>query len=173
MELENLTLYQAYKRAAHKVPNEVALYYFDAEISFSKLLDKIDETASILQNLYRIEKGDVVLLSLPNIPETIILFYALNKIGAISNMVHPYSPFEVMQKYYDDANCKMAFLFENRVYRELNSYLNFNGTIVLVSAGSSLPLRKRESYYFANRRMIKEIKKTRKFQFFHNVSSQK
>lgn len=173
MELENLTLYQAYKRAAHKVPNEVALYYFDAEISFSKLLDKIDETASILQNLYRIEKGDVVLLSLPNIPETIILFYALNKIGAISNMVHPYSPFEAMQKYYDDANCKMAFLFENRVYRELNSYLNFNGTIVLVSAGSSLPLRKRESYYFANRRMIKEIKKTRKFQFFHNLSSNK
>ncbi len=171
MNLEELTLYQAYVSACQKVPNETAIYYFDAEISFSKLLDRIDETASILQNLYRIEKGDVVLVSLPNIPETIILFYALNKIGAISNMVHPYSPFEAMQRYYDEAHCKMAFLFENRVYKELKSYLDFNGTVVLCSAGSSLPLRKRESYYFLNRKMIKEIKKTRKFQFFHNLST--
>ena len=30
-------------------------------------------------------------LLLPNIPEAVILFYALNKIGAVSNMVHPLS----------------------------------------------------------------------------------
>ncbi len=173
MSIENLTLYQAFQRASKKVPEQTALYYFDADISFAKLLNRIDETASILQNLYRIRKGDVVIVSLPNIPETIILFYALNKIGAVSNMVHPYSPFEVMQRYYDDANCKMAFLFEDRVYKELDSYLNFNGTIVLVSAGSSLPLRKREAYNFANRKMIKEIKKTHKFQYLHNLSSNK
>ena len=173
MNIEDLTLYQAFVNASKKVPEQTALYYFDAEISFAKLLNRIDETASILQNLYRIRKGDVVIVSLPNIPETIILFYALNKIGAVSNMVHPYSPFEVMQRYYDDANCKMAFLLEDRVYKELASYLNFNGTIVLVSAGSSLPLRKREAYNFANRKMMKEIKKTHRFQYLHNLSSNK
>ena len=173
MNIEDLTLYQAFVNASKKVPEQTALYYFDAEISFAKLLNRIDETASILQNLYRIRKGDVVIVSLPNIPETIILFYALNKIGAVSNMVHPYSPFEVMQRYYDDANCKMAFLLEDRVYKELDSYLNFNGTIVLVSAGSSLSLRKRETYNFANRKMMKEIKKTHRFQYLHNLSSNK
>ncbi len=169
--IENLTLYQAYKQASLKVPNETAIYYFDTKISFAKLLSLIDDTASILQNLYRIEKGDVVLVSLPNIPETIILFYALNKIGAVSNMVHPNSPCEAMQKYYDDANCKMAFLFENRVHKELKAYLEFKGTIVLCSAGNFLPLRQREFYNLSQRKMLKELKVTKKFQKFSNLKS--
>lgn len=169
--IENLTLYQAYVQASLKTPSETAIYYFETKISYAKLLERIDEMASILQNLYLIEKGDVVLVSLPNIPETIVLFYALNKIGAISNMVHPNSPFEVMQKYYNDANCKIAFLFENRVYKELNSYMEFNGNIVLCSAANSLPLRKKETYLFMNRKMIKDLKEARKFQFYANLKS--
>lgn len=169
--IENLTLYQAYVQASLKTPSETAIYYFETKISYAKLLERIDEMASILQNLYRIEKGDVVLVSLPNIPETIVLFYALNKIGAISNMVHPNSPFEVMQKYYNDANCKIAFLFESRVYKELTSYMEFNGNIVLCSAANSLPLRKKEAYLLMNRKMIKDLKEARKFQFYANLKS--
>ena len=169
--IEHLSLYQAFKQASLKVPDEYAIYYFDTKITFSKLLDEIDDVASILQNLYRIEKGDVVLVSLPNIPETIILFYALNKIGAVSNMVHPNTPFEGMQKYYDDANCKMAFLYENRVHKELKRYVNFNGTIVLCSPGNYLPLRQRQYYNFTQRRVIKDLKATKKFQRFSNLKS--
>ena len=169
--IEHLSLYQAFKQASLRVPDEYAIYYFDTKITFANLLDEIDDTASILQNLYRIEKGDVVLVSLPNIPETIILFYALNKIGAICNMVHPNSPFEAMQKYYDDANCKMAFLFENRVYKELKRYIDFKGTIVLCGAGNFLPLRQRQYYNFTQRRMIKDLKATKKFQRFSNLKS--
>ena len=169
--IENLTLYQAYKEASIKVPNETAIYYFDTKISFSKLLDLIDDTASILQNLYRIEKGDVVLVSLPNIPQTIILFYALNKIGAISNMVHPNSPCDVMQKYYDDANCKMAFLFDSRVHKELKAYLDFKGTIVLCSAGDFLPRRQKEFFLFSQRKILKDLKNTRKFLYFSKLKS--
>ena len=171
--IENLTLYQAYKQASLNTPNEVAIYYFKTKITFAKLLDEIDEYASILQNIYRIKKGDVVLLSLPNIPETIVLFYALNKIGAVSNMVHPNSPFEVIQKYYDEANCKMAFLFDQRVYKEIKSYINFNGTIVLCDAGNYLPLRQKQFYVLSNRRMLNDLKKTRRFLFYSNLKSNK
>ena len=114
MELEEMSLYQALKQASFRTPQETAIYFFGNKISYEELLEEIDEKASVLQNIYRIEKGDVVLISLPNVPETLVLFYAINKIGAVSNMVHPNTPFEVMQKYYDDANCKIAFLFENR-----------------------------------------------------------
>ncbi len=171
--LEDLSLYQAFVQASLKVPNETAIYYYDTKISFSKLLEKIDEMASVLQNMYRIEKGDAVLVSLPNIPETIILFYALNKIGAISNMVHPNSPFEAMQKYYDDANCKMAFLVENRVYKELNSYLNFKGTIVLCSPSNYLSLKEKQVYAFMNHKMLKALRATHQFLSFSKLDSNK
>lgn len=169
--MKQLSLYQAYLKAANSTPNETAIYYFDNKISFIKLLEYIDDVASILQNLYRIDKGDVVLVSLPNIPETIILFYALNKIGAISNMVHPNYPYEAIQKYYDDANCKMAFLYENRVHKELKEYLNFKGTVVLCSPGHFLTHRSKSLYYFSNRKILKELKETHKFQFFHRLKS--
>ena len=132
--LEDLTLYQAYKKAAEEVPNETAIFYFSTKISFSKLLERIDHCASILQNQFLIKKGDTIIVSLPNIPQTIILFYAINKIGAVCNMVHPNSPCEVMQHYYDDADCKLAFLFDQKVYKELIDYKKFKGHIVFCSA---------------------------------------
>ena len=40
---------------------------------------------------FGIRKNDVVTICMPNTPEGVIAFFALNKIGAISNMVHPLS----------------------------------------------------------------------------------
>jgi len=59
-----------------------ALSYFDKEISFKKLFENIDRTASALLNM-GIKKGDTVIVSLPSVPEAVELFYAINKIGAV------------------------------------------------------------------------------------------
>ena len=59
-----------------------ALNYYDKSISYSKLLEKIDETASALLAM-GVKKGDVVAVALPSIPEGVYLFYAINKIGAV------------------------------------------------------------------------------------------
>ena len=144
--LEDLTLYQAFKAASESVKDETAIYYFHTKISFSKLLEKIDEFASILQNQFLIQKGDNIIVSLPNIPQTIILFYAINKIGAVVNMVHPNSPCEVMQKYYDDADCKLAFLFDQKVYKEVIAYRKFKGHVVICQAESFLNFKQRRLY---------------------------
>ena len=50
-----------------------------------------------------IRKGDRVALLLPNLPESTIIIYALNKIGAVANVVHPLSSEneikEALQRY--------------------------------------------------------------------------
>lgn len=167
--LEDLTLYQAYKYGAEKAPKETAIYYFNGKLSFTKLLEKIDEMAAILQNQFLIKKGETVLVSLPNIPQTIILFYAINKIGAICNMVHPNSPCEVMQKYYDDADCKLAFLFDQKVYKELIDYRKFNGHIVVCQAESFLPHYQKRAYKIKNSWATKMLRKEKKFFFYDDL----
>ncbi len=167
--LEDLTIYQAYKNASLKVKNETAIYYFKSRLSFENLLEKIDEMASILQNQFLIKKGDSIIVSLPNIPQTIILFYAINKIGAVVNMVHPNSPCEVMQKYYDDANCKLAFLFDLKVYKELIAYQKFNGHIVICSAYSFLNFSRKPSYLIKYNWPYKMLRKTKKFLFYEDL----
>ena len=169
--LEGLTLYQAYKTAAESVKDETAIYYFHTKISFEKLLEKIDELASILQNQFLIQKGDNILVSLPNIPQTIILFYAINKIGAVVNMVHPNSPCEVMQKYYDDADCKLAFLFDLKVYKELIAYRKFKGHIVICEADTFLHLRQKTMYKLRNSWTTKMLKREKKFLFYDEIKN--
>ena len=169
--LEDLTLYQAYKKAAEEVPNETAIFYFSTKISFSKLLERIDHCASILQNQFLIKKGDTIIVSLPNIPQTIILFYAINKIGAVCNMVHPNSPCEVMQHYYDDADCKLAFLFDQKVYKELIDYKKFKGHIVVCSAETYLSFNAKGIYKAKNSWTTKMLKKANKFLFYSDFKN--
>ena len=86
MESVNKTMYQALKEAALDFPHGTAIYYQGRKISYHRFLKEIDQTASKLQYGLGIKPGDVILLSQPNIPDVLILFYAINKIGAIANM---------------------------------------------------------------------------------------
>lgn len=162
----DLTLYQAYKNACSIVGNDVAIYYFSNKISFNKLLSQIDKWASILQNDMNIKKGDSVVIALPNIPQTIILFYAVNKIGGICNMVHPYTPAEGIQKYFDESNSKVAFLFDKQVLKELKAYKSFRGDIVICEPHTYFTKDLRSFYGFSAKRKNAPLKKNTRFKFF-------
>ena len=167
----NLSLYRAFKAAADKSPDETAIFYYRTRISFAKLDGLINKWASILQNDFGIQKGDAIIVSLPNIPQTIILFYAINKIGAICNMVHPYSPMEVMQKYYDDSHAKLAFLFDQRVMKELKAYKRFNGSIIICEWHTYLSKKTHAFYKMLSHGTYNILKSNTKFSFYRNFKS--
>ena len=75
-----------------------ALNYFGRKISFKMFWDYIDKCASALKSL-GVKSGDVVSILMPNTPEAVISFFAVNKIGAISNMIHPLSAEEEVKEY--------------------------------------------------------------------------
>ena len=110
--MTELTMYRALKEVANKYPKDMALYYEGKKISFKTLIKRIDKTANILFYELGVRKNDVVVISQPNIPETIVLFYAVNKIGATSNLIHPFTPFNQVKAIMDKTNTKVAFLFE-------------------------------------------------------------
>ena len=167
----NLTLYRAFKNAEEKWHNETAIYYFDNKISYAKLDMHINRLASILQNDFGIQKGDSVLISLPNIPQTLIIFYAVNKIGGICNMVHPYTPAEGMQKYYDESDCKLAFLFDGRVIKELSAYKKFRGNIIICEYQTFLSKHSKQFFdiYFHSQKQT--LKRNSMFLFFRDLKT--
>lgn len=65
-----------------------AINYMGNIITYKELLDKIDEVTKSLINL-NVKSGDVVTLIMANIPENIYLFYAINRLGAIANIIDP------------------------------------------------------------------------------------
>ena len=71
--------------------NLIALKQGNITITHGEFIDLIKKVADRLSSL-NIKKGDVVTISLPNIIEGILSFYAVNAVGAIANMVHPSLP---------------------------------------------------------------------------------
>lgn len=66
--------------------NKVALNYFGHKITHAELKNNIDKCAVSLNGI-GVKKGDIVSLCLLNMPETVYLLYAINKIGAIANFI--------------------------------------------------------------------------------------
>ena len=77
-----LTLGDILDRTADVFPNKEALVDDRVRLTYSELRNKVDQLAMGLMNL-GIEKGDTVLLQLPNWAEYVYSYFALQKIGCI------------------------------------------------------------------------------------------
>ena len=74
----------------HGGPQAEALWYFDTRISYQELMDSVHAfAAGLVQE--GVKKGDYVTIFLPNIPQCVIAVYAVNRLGAVCNLVHPLS----------------------------------------------------------------------------------
>ena len=92
--------------------NDTAMTYFGENISFGKMFETYDDLtndelyAKALKK-YGISKGDYVSICLPNIPEVVYFKYALNRIGAIANMMDPRTNPERILSYVNNTNSKL------------------------------------------------------------------
>ena len=86
----NGSMYDIVKDTSRKYPNNPALEYFGIEYTFDELINNVDQVAISLKNLNVVE-NECVTICMPNMPEAIFTIYAVNKIGAICNIIHPIS----------------------------------------------------------------------------------
>lgn len=101
-------MYQMIEFVANKAPDNLAIEYMGCKLKFNELLDLIDQCAKSLFTI-GVRDGDKVTICLPNIPQATILFYAVNKIGAISNMIHPLSAPKEIEYYVNLTESKFIF----------------------------------------------------------------
>ena len=174
--MTDLTMYQALLMMANKYPNDLALYYQGTKITFKSLIKRINETADILYHVLGIKENDVVLISQPNIPETVVLFYAVNKIGAVSNLVHPFTPFIQVKEIMEKTNTKVAFIFEQRIAKEVDKYRELVNEVYVTRIEDDLPFFKKLYYHvFMTFTIRKKLGKQKAINFpgFNYVSNLK
>ena len=120
--------------------NDVALIYFGKKINYKTLFEKIEIVENALKFI-GVRYGDIVTISLPSIPEAVYLQYALNKIGAIANMIDPRSDSDMLKYYLDEAQSEV-FIFLDKCIPIVQKIIGQTGvkTAVCVSATETLPL---------------------------------
>ena len=87
-EFPKMKVYSYLKETNKHRLHHTAIYYYGAKIKVKTLIAKIDEVADAFAAL-GIGQGDVVSLLSASTPESIMVFYALNKIGATLNAIDP------------------------------------------------------------------------------------
>ena len=76
------------KMEKHDYKDNIAISYYGRKITYREFFNKIDLYASKFLSL-GVRKYDVITIISANIPEAVISIYALNKIGAVANILHP------------------------------------------------------------------------------------
>jgi long-chain acyl-CoA synthetase len=92
-------------RTASALPSLTAYEFMNRKTSFAVFAARIDKAARALYAL-GIRKGDRVTICMPNAPQALDCFYALNRIGAVSCMVHPLSAEREITFYLDLSDSK-------------------------------------------------------------------
>ena len=90
LEYPELTMFQMVERMAVQYPDEPAYDFYGKKTSYSSFISKIERAARALIAI-GIRRDDAVTICMPNTPQALICFYAVNRIGAVANMIHPLS----------------------------------------------------------------------------------
>lgn len=108
--LPHETIYQYFINNTKDFDDMIALRYYGKKITYKKLKKKIDLVASNLKEL-GVKKGEIVTIAMPTCPETGYLFYALNKIGAVANFIHPLSNPQEFKNLIDESESSLMFVY--------------------------------------------------------------
>ena len=105
-DLPKMTTYNYIKSKNSGNLDKVAIEYFGNQLTYHQLIKKIDECAAALTSL-GIKKGDIVTICMPTTPEMVYMFYALSKLGAVSNMIDPRKSQKEIEEYASEVNSKI------------------------------------------------------------------
>ena len=95
------------EKTAREYPNVTACEFMGSSISYAGLVRMVHACARALRQI-GIREGDRVTLCMPNAPQTVVMFYAVNMVGAIANMVHPLSAEAEIAFYLNDSRSVAA-----------------------------------------------------------------
>lgn len=151
------TIYEAVRDSAMANPDKIAYDFLDNTSTYSQFISDIDHCADALYAL-GLRKGDRVTISLPNCPQALICLYAINKLGAISSMIHPLSPPKEVKFYLNISKSKYAITldaFFNNFIQVIDS--TSVEKLILTKISDYLLLPKRIGFKLTAGRKIKKV----------------
>ncbi len=94
-EIASDSIYESFNETAGRFPDKTALVYLGSKYTYSRLKELAERFAASLYNL-GVGEGDKAIIYLPNIPQWIIAWLGLLRIGAVAIPITPiYTPYDL------------------------------------------------------------------------------
>jgi long-chain acyl-CoA synthetase len=118
IDFENLVIPRFLERSALKYGDAIALRFMNSRLTFRQLKEEVDRFATAIAAL-GVGQGTNVAIHLPNLPQTVIAYYATLSVGGHAVMTNPLYVAREIEHQWNDAGCTLAvttdFLFEGRI----------------------------------------------------------
>lgn len=150
------SMFEQLKNNAREYLDLPAIEFQNKHYSFGQLIDNIEQLAKALVAI-GIKQGDIVSIVSPNIPQGVVMVYALNRIGAVANMIHPLlSAGEI--RHFVETTQSAAVLVPDVIYEKIASItweMPRPPKIIIARVSDALP---------AHLRLLFQLKTKRKLQ---------
>ena len=151
------SMYEKVAGIAKKYPGYTAFDFQGRSTSYGEMLANINRCAKALRAI-GIRENDKVTIIMPNCPQAIYMFYALNAVGAIANMVHPLSAEKEIEFYIEKSHSVAAITLDQFYYKleKVRKNVKLN-TLIIASIRDELPALTKAGYDLTLGRKIKKL----------------
>ena len=166
IKIEDISIYQMLAKNNISRDKNIAINYYGTLITYKELFHKINQAANAFRS-QGIRRGDIVTICMPNTPEALISFYALNKIGAIANMIHPLSGEQEIKEYLTSTHSVMLIMIDicyekvKNVIKETDVYKT-----IVTSASDSMGFLLSFGYQVTQGYKIKKPKRSEEYVYW-------
>lgn len=154
LEYPNNMIYEHFIETAMEHPNYIAYEYFGRQVTFQKFIQQIAECAKALKGI-GVKENEVITICTPNIPEAIIMFYAINMIGCIANIIHPLSSDNEILNCLKISNSTRILVIDISVQKIVNILKETKlSDIIVTSASNNMKFDRKFLYWLAKGRKM-------------------
>ena len=151
------SMFDAVEKIAQEYPNYIAFDFMGKSTTYRKMVQEIDRCARSLKTI-GIRPGDKITIAMPNCPQAIYMFYAVNLVGGIANMIHPLSA-EKEIEFYLNASQSVTAITLDQFYDKFERVRQSTGlvNIIIASVKDALSRPIRAGYMLTEGRKIQKI----------------
>ena len=151
------SMYGKVRETAQTYPDNIAFDFMGRSTTYKQLLEDIDRCAKALRTI-GVREDDCVTIAMPNCPQAIQAFYAVNRVGAIANMIHPLSSEKEIEFYLNESESVTVITLDQfygkfEAIRQNTKVVN----IVLASIKDELQQPLKTGYMLTEGRKIEKI----------------
>lgn len=151
------SMFEALEKIALQYPKNIAFDFMGKSTSYPELIRHVVACAKSLKAL-GIREGDRVTIAMPNCPQGIYMFYAVNLVGGIASMIHPLSAEKEIEFYLNDSGSVAAITLD-QFYGKFAAIRENTGLkhLIIAKIGDALSLPMHAGYYLTQGRKIPKV----------------
>ena len=148
---------EAVEKVARQYPKGVAFDFMGKSTTYSQLVGQIRTCAKALRAV-GVGEGDKVTIAMPNCPQAVCMFYAVNLVGGIANMIHPLSAEKEIEFYLNESGSETAITLD-QFYQK---FANIRGNtrvknLIIARIKDALPPLRQVGYALTEGRKVPKL----------------